>query len=86
MIFDGNNHAVFMLHYHLIICVKYVRLDNAVYEALVEYAAGTDRSVDEPCTAFCTGNIRDIVSFQRMWYNNNTVHIGPKYNREELFR
>ncbi len=23
MIFDGNNHAMFMLHDHLIICVKY---------------------------------------------------------------
>ena len=38
MIFDTNNHSVFMLHYHLIMCVKYRRkvIDNTISNRLKE--------------------------------------------------
>ena len=44
LIFDTNNHSVFMLHYHLIICVKYRRkvIDNTIshrLKGIFEYIA-----------------------------------------------
>ena len=41
MDFDTNNHSVFMMHYHLIMCVKYRNkvIDNAISERLREVFA-----------------------------------------------
>ena len=38
LIFDTNNHSVFILHYHLIICVKYRRkvIDDTISHRLKE--------------------------------------------------
>ena len=39
MDFDNNNHSVFKLHYHLIMCVKYRRkvIDDAISNRLQEF-------------------------------------------------